>query len=203
MNVQELSNQAVFEYFSHRTYSIGNMIFIGKGPAKVDPLLILRDTLRLNGKTYFGTSMGSEFIKQPVSQKSFQLIIPDSLAYKYSYLVDSTDYERDYAMIYLFSPLLVTDTPNIFMMQYHSWNNSCFDDSCLRYLQRGFLKFHFEYGKIRYIEEVSLLNNPSFSSFGFFSKAQMEKALLGEKIKWNSIIETTFEYNWTDPPTKN
>lgn len=198
MNVQELSNQAVFEYFNHVTYTFGDItLFTGKGPVQIAPLLTLRDTLRLNGKAYFGAMAGSESIKLPVSKKSYPLIIPDSLAAKFRYLGDSMDYERDYAMIYLFSPLLPTDSANVFMMQYDVWSSYCSDGDCTRYLLRELVKFRLEHGKVCYVEEVSQPNGlVNLCTFGNFSQKEMENALPGEKIKKGP-------YNWTAPPTKN
>ena len=58
---------------------------VGKGPIKLDPELFARDSLRIDGKTYFNDPMYSQVLKIQKHKKAFNLIIPDSLASKFVY----------------------------------------------------------------------------------------------------------------------
>ena len=188
-NSDELSKNAVFEFLKRKKFYYHQT---GKGLPQIDPVLRRRDTLRINGKIYFDKPMNSHLLKYPFSNKSSQLSIPDSLSHIYIFPSNS-DHENSYAVIHQFSPLLPTNTPDIFLMEYYIWGNSCEEDDCIRWLAIKFLKFQVKDNKVTYLDAVLLYDTPVFFGIGNFSKTQMEMALPGEKINWQSRMEMILE----------
>ncbi|MDO8367735.1 MAG: hypothetical protein Q7T20_13120 [Saprospiraceae bacterium] len=183
---KELTQKAIFKYLAQPNIFLDDLT--GKGLTKLDPLLCLRETLSMNGTVYFEQPMRSDLLKYPLPKKACRLVIPDSLADKYRYVdEENTDYEHDYAIIHQFSPLLPTKEPNIYLMEYHIWANSCSDvglvsPDCVRAVNRYYLRFRVENEKITVLDVLLLTNMIDFIGFGGFSRKKMEEALPGEKI---------------------
>lgn len=154
----------------------------GKGPFKIDRELRIRDSLIVNGKVYFDDPMRSKLLKKPLPIPSYRLTIPDSLADRYTLTTDSQNYERDYALIYQFSPLLPTNDPDVYLMEEYAWYNYCQENDCVRILTRGYLRFKIKDRKIVLLHRVALENQSDFIGFGGFSRKKMDGALPGEKI---------------------
>jgi len=182
----ELSQTAIFKYLAQPNIFLDDLT--GKGLTKLDPVLCLRETLSMNGTTYFEQPMHSDLLKYPLPKKAYRLAIPDSLADKYRYVNEGdTDYEHDYAIIHQFSPLLPTKEPYIYLMEHHIWANTCDDIGlvrarCYRVMRRAYLRFKVENEKITVLEGLMLTNMIDFIGFGGFPRKKMEEALPGEKI---------------------
>lgn len=178
---RELTQKAIFMYLNSPNVFFDQLT--GKGLTKIDPLLCSRETLSMNGTVYFEQPMRSDLLKYPLPQKTYQLVIPDSLTGRFRYVdKKDEDYEHDYAIIHQFSPLLPTKEANIFLMEHHIWANSCDDRGCYRALDRCYLKFRVENQKITRLEGEFLTNVIDFLGFGGFPRKKMEEALPGEKI---------------------
>jgi hypothetical protein len=72
-------------------------------------------------------------------------------------------------------------------MEHYNWTNGCgkgdeADTSCIRILNREYLKFKIEGKKIILLEGLLLRNQLDFLGLGYFSRKKMEDALPGEKI---------------------
>ena len=154
----------------------------GNGPFKIDPVLYRREILTINEKRYFKNRMHSKLLKEPLPAQSYRVTIPESLVDRYVLAPDSIGYERDYAVIFQFSPLLPTKDLNIYLMEEHLWFNRCQGDDCYRMLSRGYLRFRKQGRKIVFIDKVSIESHDDFIGFGGFSRKKMEAAQPGDKI---------------------
>lgn len=184
----ELTQKAIFKYLAQPNIFLDDLT--GKGLTKLDPVLCLRETLSMNGTTYFEQPMYSDLLKYPLPKKAYRLAIPDSLADKYRYVDEGDeDYEHDYAIIHQFSPLLPTKDSHIYLMEHHIWANSCYDGNgvvsaaCVRCLTRFYLSFKVENGEVTVLGGITLMNMIDFIGFGGFPRKKMDEAPPGEKIK--------------------
>lgn len=171
--IDALTYKAIFQYLQQP--SVYRDELLGKGLTKLDPLLCIRNTFSMNGKAYFEESMRSNELKYPLPEKSYQLIIPDSLTGKFRYTGSEKDYKHDYAKIHQFSPLLPTKESNVFLIQHYFWGNICIDTFCNRGVNRNYLKFRVENERIIFIGQVES-SNPAydFLGWGTFPKRELE-----------------------------
>jgi hypothetical protein len=175
-----LAEKAIFAYLNAND-SFGD-ILTGKGLSKIDPILSKREMLSTNGVIYFKKPMHSERLKPFLPRKSFLLVIPDSLANRYRYVGNDQDYEHDYSIIHQFSPLLPTIEQDTFLMEHYLWANSCYDNGCIRGLQRSYLSFKVTRQKVQFLEDLTTSDQNGFIGFGSFPRKQLEEAKPGDKI---------------------
>ena len=175
-----MSQKAIFEYLRQPNYFLDDLT--SKGPIKIDPMLCTRKSLVMNGKVYFTDAMHSNLLKLPLPQKTFQLVIPDSLAGLYIYPGADADFEHDYSTIHQFSSLLPTREPSVYLMESYTWASSCEKAGCIRFLSRGYIKFSIEDQTVKYLDDVLLHNQIDFIGFGSFSRKKMEEAGPNDKI---------------------
>ncbi|MCE7924854.1 MAG: hypothetical protein DYG98_17525 [Haliscomenobacteraceae bacterium CHB4] len=116
--------------------------------------------------------MRSDLLKNPLPETRQRLIIPDSLKNTYRYTGKLKDYEHDYATILQFSSLLPTKEPNIYLMEFYTWGNTCHETGCVRLLNRFFLKFKIENQKVISLDGVLLKGQADFIGFGNFSRTK-------------------------------
>ncbi|MBV6439362.1 MAG: hypothetical protein EPGJADBJ_01001 [Saprospiraceae bacterium] len=174
----EWAAKAIFEFLRQPNFFFDQLT--GKGLTKLDPLLYRREEIRINGKVYFHDPMRSGLLKYPLPEIKQRLIIPDSLKNTYQYTGELKDYEHDYATILQFSPLLPTKEPDIYLMEFCTWGNTCHETGCVRLLSRSFLKFKTENQKVIFLNEYN--GQSDFIGFGSFPRKQMEEAGPGDKI---------------------
>lgn len=168
----ELTQRAIFQYLSQPSRFMDELT--GKGLTKIDPLVCVRDTVVFNRGACFAEPMHSDELKYPLSKKSYQLTIPDSLANKFRYTGPGKDYGLDYAIIHQFSPLLPTVEPKVFLIEHYLYANKCEDyDSCVRVGIRDYLKVRIEKDKIVFLEGIAI-DWDDFCGFGGFSKRELE-----------------------------
>lgn len=179
-SIKDLTHTAIFTYLERPDFFLD--MLTGKGRIKIEPFLCRRERLSANGRVYFDDPMRSDILKYPLPNKTYQLVIPDSLSDKYEYTGSDKDFEHDYAIIHQFSPLLPTIEPNIYLMEHYIWANTCKGEDCVRFLNRDYLKFKIEGYKIICLDGVLLRNQIDFIGFGGFWRKKMEEALPGEKI---------------------
>jgi hypothetical protein len=178
--MNKLTHIAIFQYLNSTSASDDNKF--SKGLIRIDPLLCIRDTVRLNDTIYFCRPLVFDQIKYPLPKRSSQLLIPDSLTQKYRYTDTVRNYVYDYATIYKFSQLIPALKPNIFFMQSYVWSNTCGDvnDSqdtlCCRVALGQLLKFSIQKGKVTFLEPVGVSSNGSdFVGFRCFSRRKLER----------------------------
>ncbi len=183
-NMKALSQRAIFEYLKTPCY------LVGKGLTKIDPVLCQRDTvymqklisridplhagkrdtLSFRQETCFTEPMSSDDLVRPVGEMEYRIAIPTAMLSKYTYTNPGIDYGVDYAIIHQFSPLLITKTSGLYYMEHYLWGNSCGDEkekeSCIRGVQRKYLKFKIENDKIDFVEEVEPSNRTNFCGYG-------------------------------------
>lgn len=174
----EWAQKAIFEFLKQPNPFFD--VLTGKGLTKLDPLLCRREELCTNGKVYFDFPMHSNLLKYPLPETKQRLVIPDSLKNTYLYTGELKDYEHDYATILQFSPLLPTKEPDIYLMEFCAWGNTCHETGCLRLLNRIFLKFKIENQKIIFLNDDN--GEGDMICFGSFPRKQLEEAGPGDRI---------------------
>lgn len=178
--IKALSQKVIFTYLDqcnpHRSR------FVGNGLIKIDPILIRRDKLINNGKIHFNYPLSTELLKNPMLKSKQRLTIPDPLRNKYELIKPSEDYERNYSIIHQFSPLLSTNSSNIYLMEHAVWANGCSERQCLRMLLREYIAVKIIKDTIFCQNELTHKTSPDLIVFGGFNREKMEKALPGEKI---------------------
>ncbi len=74
----------------------------------------------------------------------------------------------DHAFIYLFSPLLPTKTPGIFLIACFTWGNGCSAEDRIRAVFRIYLIFKVENKQITYVDQLDQGEDANdFCGFGF------------------------------------
>ena len=156
----EQAQRAIFLYLNQP--DIFRKTWQANGLPEIDPILRVRDTISTKGLNWHGgpycfiEAMYSDELKYPLTKKALTLTIPDSLSGKYRYTSPKQDNGLDHSIIYLFSPLLLSNTPEIFLIQYHVWGDYCEEGSCMRFLNRGYLKFRLENQQFSYLGHVDM-----------------------------------------------
>ncbi len=168
----QLSQRAIFQYLGQPTRFMNDLT--GKGLPKIDPVLCVRNITTFRGGLCFAEPMHSDELKYPMSKKSYQLTIPDSLAKKFRYTGPEKDCGLDYAIIHQFSPLLPTIEPNVFLMEHYLYANMCEGNgSCIRAGTRDYLKVRIEKDEIIFLEGI-VIDWDDFCGFSGFSKRELE-----------------------------
>ncbi len=168
--IRELSQKAVFLYLSQGD-KIADL-FKGTGLTKIDPILRTRDTIWMKGDFCFIDAMYNDELAYPLQKSILHLAIPDSLSNKYKYTEPGANNDLDFsATIYLFSPLLPTKNPAVFLMERYVWISNCSEGSCARGMFRGYLRFEVQSQQVIFMEEVDQGEDANdFCGFGLDEK---------------------------------
>ncbi|MBI1227201.1 MAG: hypothetical protein GC192_18360 [Bacteroidetes bacterium] len=155
----KLSNDLIFSFVNleglKQTTTIPSKIYCG-------PKMTFNPVLFPNKDYGFRDTMYCDLLLSHYPLDTFNVIIPDSLKWAYSYFSDSIDIATDTSIVFFVSPLLATKKKHIYLQQRYAYLMIGDDELRFRIQDKGFNKFEIKGKKVRKLDPISF----DFTTFG-------------------------------------